>query len=141
MIYCRPPHPVLWWLGFLWSLPLTLSGCLVVACGGARFFRREGPYRAWFFLACSGGLLSRFFSRFPFSGFTWGAIVVASTVDYADMLLFQVHESRHVQQGFCLGLFLPLLYVASSLWEYLHGHHFYRDNWFERDAKRASGEA
>jgi len=148
--YCRPPHPLFWWMGFLWSLPWTLVGWALALLGGAHFVRREGPFKAWFFVAPPGSICRWFLDRgglFPgvtgvssFSGYTLGAIVVAATMDYVDMLLFQVHESRHVQQGFWFGLFLPVVYVASSLWEWIRGRNPYYDNWCERDARRASGE-
>ena len=50
------------------------------------------------------------------------------------------HEQAHVRQverwG---GAFIPA-YVAASLWAWSRGKHYYLDNWFERDARRACGE-
>ena len=50
------------------------------------------------------------------------------------------HEQAHVRQverwG---GLFIPA-YLAASLLAWWQGGHYYFDNWFERDARRACGE-
>jgi len=50
------------------------------------------------------------------------------------------HEQAHVRQverwG---GLFLPA-YVLASVWAWGRGRHYYLDNWFEVDARRACGD-
>ena len=50
------------------------------------------------------------------------------------------HEQAHVRQverwG---GLFIPA-YLLASFWAWRRGRHYYLDNWFEIDARRACGE-
>jgi hypothetical protein len=50
------------------------------------------------------------------------------------------HEQAHVRQVEIWGIaFIPAYFIASLL-AWRSGLHYYRDNWFERDARRACGE-
>jgi hypothetical protein len=50
------------------------------------------------------------------------------------------HEQAHVRQVERWGAaFLPA-YLLASAWAWGRGRHYYLDNWFERDARRACGE-
>ena len=50
------------------------------------------------------------------------------------------HEQAHVRQAERWGpVFIPA-YLAASMLAWSRGGHYYRDNWFERDARRACGE-
>ena len=56
---------------------------------------------------------------------------------------FREHEQAHVRQCEVWGIAFIPAYLACSLWEWSHraqGRDFYRDNWFEREARRACGE-
>ena len=50
------------------------------------------------------------------------------------------HEQAHVRQverwG---GAFIPV-YLLASVWAWSRGRHYYLDNWFETDARRATEE-
>jgi hypothetical protein len=50
------------------------------------------------------------------------------------------HEQAHVRQVERWGpAFIPA-YLLASVLAWRRGEHYYRDNWFERDARRACGE-
>jgi hypothetical protein len=48
------------------------------------------------------------------------------------------HELRHFAQARLFGPLLPPAYLAASLWAAASGGHWYQDNAFEKDARRAS---
>jgi hypothetical protein len=50
------------------------------------------------------------------------------------------HELAHVRQVERWGPFFLPAYVIASLIEQTRGNHYYFDNWFERDARRACGD-
>ncbi len=51
------------------------------------------------------------------------------------------HEQAHVRQAERWGpAFIPA-YLLASGWAWARGRHYYVDNWFERDARRACGES
>jgi hypothetical protein len=65
---------------------------------------------------------------------TLGHVVLGT--DQAALEQTRAHELAHVRQAERWGpLFLPA-YLAASAWAWLAGRHYYRDNWFERDARR-----
>jgi len=51
-----------------------------------------------------------------------------------------VHEARHCKQWFVFGVLFYPVYLLSSLVQGLRGKHWYKDNHFEVDARRAAGE-
>lgn len=63
---------------------------------------------------------------------TFGHCVLA--VDLATLDWTRRHERVHVRQAERWGpLFIPA-YLSASLWTWIRGRHFYRDNPFEREA-------
>jgi hypothetical protein len=50
------------------------------------------------------------------------------------------HEQVHVRQVERWGPFFIPAYLASSAWAFASGRHIYLDNWFEIDARRATGD-
>lgn len=120
--------------GHLWAAPLTLAGLVVAGLGGGRPVRiHDGAIDV---VAPARGPLAWFFARAGVSAFTWGATVVYRHRGLlADARLLR-HERAHVRQALLLGPFLALAYPAASLWQLARGGRLYRDNWFERDARR-----
>ncbi|WP_435018912.1 hypothetical protein TA3x_000902 [Tundrisphaera sp. TA3] len=118
----RPPRRSAWW----W-------GALTLATGG-RAQRRRGA------IEFHGG-----FARWMLehrtvraSAMTLGHVILGRDVRCLDSC--RDHEQAHVRQVERWGiLFLPA-YVLASAWARARGRHYYLDNWFEVDARRACGD-
>lgn len=125
--------------GVLWALPVTLAGlacvALALACG-ARVRARHGV------LECTGGELGQVIAALPrpvaFVAITLGHVVLAASDDVLERV--RVHELVHVRQYERWGALLPPAYVLATLWQLARGGAPYRDNWFERDARRRERE-
>ena len=124
------------WL-YLWALPATLLGLLIVllarATGGASR-RVDGVLEA------TGGWPARLLRRgFPFSGavaaITFGHVVLGVTD--AALEATRAHERAHVRQFERWGVLMLVLYPLAGLAAWLRGGHPYRDNVFEREARAA----
>jgi hypothetical protein len=118
---------------YLWAAPASLVGLvlgmLIVACGGsARLV--DGV------LEGQGGTLGRALQRWgcPFVAITFGHVVLA--IDGAVCDACRAHERVHVRQYERWGALFFVAYVASSVRVALRGGHPYRDNAFEREARR-----
>jgi hypothetical protein len=125
----RIPRPVL----YAWAAPYTLVGILVAALTwftGGIVERRDGTVEAH-------GAFARSILESPrvrASAMTLGHVVLARNP--ADMMRHRMHERGHVRQYERLGpLFLPA-YLLAAIWAVRRGGHYYRDNWFECDARR-----
>jgi hypothetical protein len=109
---------------FLWAGPASLLGALL-----APFFRSRRITRG--VLLCEGADWPRRL-RWPFRAMTLGQVVLSLDALDDDTLR---HELVHVRQFETLGvLFLPA-YLLASAWAVIRGRHFYRDNFFEADAR------
>jgi hypothetical protein len=122
-------------LAYLWAAPTTavgaLAGMLTLVSGG-RVQRRRGTLEFY------GGFSRWFAGLCGFGAMTLGHIIIGHDPFTLDVC--REHEQAHVRQVECWGpAFIPA-YLLSSLWEWVRGRHYYRDNWFERDARRACGE-
>ena len=82
------------------------------------------------------GPLAWFFARAGVSAFTWGQTIVYRHRGLLEDERLLRHERAHVRQSLLLGPLLAVAYPASSLLQLFRGGHAYRDNWFERDARR-----
>ena len=72
------------------------------------------------------------------SAMTLGHVIIGRSPNCLDSC--RDHEQAHVRQAERWGgAFLPA-YMLASLWEWSRGRHYYLDNWFERDARRACGD-
>ncbi len=71
--------------------------------------------------------------RWPYRAITFGHVILS--VDALDEPSLR-HELMHVRQFERWGPFFIPLYLLSSAWALGHGGHHYRDNWFEREARR-----
>jgi hypothetical protein len=107
-----------------------LTVALLTALSGGRVERSHGV------LEVRGGFARRLLRSTPIraQALTLGHVVLGR--DRASLNRCRAHELAHVRQAERWGpLFLPG-YLAASVWAWLRGRHYYRDNWFERDARR-----
>lgn len=118
-------------LGFIWALPGTLVGLLLLCFSGHKTWRRRGI------------VFEVQVERFPISlgmdvaARTFGCII-AHKKPMPDRT--RRHETRHVIQWFILGPFFYLVYGACSFRAWARGDHYYVDNAMEQDAREAEGE-
>jgi hypothetical protein len=120
---------------YTWAAPTTLvglaTGSLTLMTGGRVQARRgalefHGGFATWFGDVCG------------FDAMTLGHVILGRDALCLDVL--RDHEQAHVRQVERWGpAFIPA-YLAASLLAWHRGGHYYRDNWFERDARRACGE-
>jgi hypothetical protein len=108
-------------------------GVLTLATGGKAQVRRGA-------LEFHGGFSRWFLERRMVSA---SAMCLGHAIIGRDRRCLDVcrdHEQAHVRQvEFWGGAFIPV-YLLASLWAWARGRHYYLDNWFEVDARRASGE-
>jgi hypothetical protein len=108
-----------------------LAGALTLGTGG-RVRLREGT------LEFHGGFATWFANVIGFDGMTLGHAILGRNPLALDAV--RAHEQAHVRQVERWGIaFIPAYFVASFL-AWRAGGHYYRDNWFERDARRACGD-
>ncbi|MDQ3582875.1 MAG: hypothetical protein M3495_15290 [Pseudomonadota bacterium] len=122
-------------LRYLWASPVTLFGLMAVALSlfsGGRARTHTGV------LECHGGVARLLLSVTPVRAhaMTLGHVVLGRDADCLERT--RAHERVHVRQTERFGALFPFAYLASSAWALLRGRHYYRDNWFERDARRSS---
>jgi hypothetical protein len=121
---------------YAWAFPTTLvgltAGALTLASGG-KVQRRQGA------LEFHGGFAEWMLRRVAkASAMTLGHVILGRDTDCLDCC--RDHEQAHVRQVERWGpLFLPA-YLAASALAQAKGQHYYYDNWFEVDARRACGE-
>ena len=118
-------------LRVLWPLPVTLVGAviaIVVRALGGRIALVDGVIEA------GGGAFGRAMRRYTrIDAITLGHVVIGTSA--AALAHWRAHEHAHVCQYERWGTLMPLLYVASSLREWLRGRDPYRRNVFEREAR------
>jgi hypothetical protein len=124
-------------LVYAWAFPTTCFGLtagLLTLCTGGHVQRRRGA------LEFHGGFARWFLSRriVMAQAMTLGHVIIGRDRRCLDAC--RDHEQAHVRQverwG---GAFIPA-YLLASTWAWWRGQHYYLDNWFERDARRACGE-
>lgn len=115
---------------------LGLAIGLMGSCFGGRMRVKDGVVEFY------GGWAEWLIDHFPggpFAACTLGHTILGRTAAALD--LTRAHEHIHVRQYERWGpLFLPL-YAGSSLLAWLGGRRPYRDNRFEREAYRETGES
>lgn len=122
---------------YLWASPTTGLGLVVLLAAlatGGRMRRVGGVLECW------GGATRLLLARGPIraSAMTLGHVILGAGPRTLDRC--RAHELVHVRQAERWGpLFLPA-YLAAGLWALLRGRHPYRDNPFEREARRVAGE-
>lgn len=122
---------------YVWAAPTTLiglvAGGLTLASGG-RVQRRSGA------LEFHGGFARRFLESRAVraSAMTLGHVIIGRDTHCLDSC--RDHEQAHVRQVERWGILFIPAYFAASGWAWARKRHYYLDNWFERDARRACGE-
>jgi hypothetical protein len=124
-------------LTYVWASPTTVVGLtagILTLCTGGHVQRRRGA------LEFHGGFSRWFLSRriVMASAMTLGHVIIGRDCHCLDAC--RDHEQAHVRQVERWGAaFLPAYVLASAL-AWARGQDYYRDNWFERDARRTCGE-
>lgn len=120
---------------YAWTAPTTMVGLTAGAltlCTGGKVQRRCGT------LEFHGGFSRWFADRAGFAAMTLGHAIIGRDAQCLDHC--REHELAHVRQAERWGgAFIPA-YLVASAWAWSHGKHYYIDNWFEVDARRACGE-
>jgi hypothetical protein len=80
----------------------------------------------------------KFARRLPFRGIVFGHVIIAVTQD--ELAAIGPHERVHVEQYERWGPLFFLAYVASGLWQLLHGRSPYWYNHFEVEARQRSND-
>jgi len=122
-------------LRYAWAAPTSLVGLLagfVTLCSGGRVQRRRGA------LEFHGGFSRWMAERIGFSAMTLGHVIIGR--DPWCLEFCRNHEQAHVRQVETWGAAFIPAYLLASLVAWWQGGDYYRDNWFERDARRACGE-
>jgi len=111
----------------LWASPYSLLGLLF-----APFFRTRRIVSG--VLVCEGAEWPRRLG-WRYRAITFGHVVLC--VDRLDERTLR-HEFAHVRQFERWGLTFPPVYLGACLVAMVRGGHYYRDNTFERAARRAA---
>jgi VIT1/CCC1 family predicted Fe2+/Mn2+ transporter len=122
------------WGRYAWASPTTAVGLcagVLTLCSRGKVQRRRGA------LEFHGGFSRWLAESRGFSAMTLGHVIIGRdewSLDYC-----RDHEQAHVRQVERWGaMFIPA-YLAASLVAWRRGGHYYLDNWFEWDARRACG--
>ena len=119
-------------LGFLWALPVTVLGVLLLlVSGGWTFFRHTKGLRIWIKPRSLWWMPKRF------RAMCLGSLVIyrAPPFDNRTML----HEDEHRRQCWIFGPFILILYPILSLLALAYKKP-YRANWFEIMARSRAGQ-
>jgi len=122
-------------LGYAWASPTTLVGLvagLITLSTGGRVQRRRGV------LEFHGGLALWVADWIGFGAITLGHVIIGR--DPWCLAICRDHEQAHVRQVERWGVAFIPAYLLASLLAWWQGGHYYLDNCFERDARRACGE-
>ena len=109
-----------------------MAGLLTLCSGGGS---SAGPARSSFTAASRAG----FADWIGFGAMTLGHVIIGRDPWCLDFC--REHEQAHVRQVERWGFAFIPAYLLASLLAWWQGGHYYLDNWFERDARRACGEA
>jgi hypothetical protein len=121
---------------YTWAAPTTVVGLfagLLTLCTGGAVQRRRGA------LEFHGGFSRWFADRIGFGAMTLGHVIIGR--DTWSLEFCRDHEQAHVRQVERWGIAFIPAYLLASLLAWWQGGHYYLDNWFERDARRACGES
>jgi len=120
---------------YVWAAPTTCvgltAGALTLVTGGRVQYRRGT-------LEFHGGFSTWFARRNGFAAMTLGHVIIGRDCDCLDFC--REHEQAHVRQVERWGFAFIPAYLLASAWAWKQGKHYYFDNWFEVDARRACGE-
>jgi hypothetical protein len=121
-------------LGWIWCLPVTLIGLLIVP-----FCRPRSVRFRWLGHHGVRGVVEFTVGRWPegYSAFTFGA--VQGYVEGRDPERHRKHEDCHTLQGYIFGALNPLIYGACSVVSKLQGRGWYMnalEDWAYRWGRR-----
>jgi hypothetical protein len=122
-------------VAYAWASPTTLVGLtagVLTLCSGGKAQWRQGA------LEFHGGFSRWFAERQRFSAMTLGHVIIGRDPRALDAC--RDHEQAHVRQVERWGAAFIPAYLFASFWAWKCGRHYYLDNWFEIDARRACGE-
>jgi hypothetical protein len=120
---------------YAWAAPTSVVGLvagMLTLCSGGKVQRRRGALEFY------GGFSRWFAKSLGFSAMTLGHVIIGR--DRLCLAVYRDHEQAHVRQVEVWGAAFIPAYLVASLIAWWQGGHFYRDNWFERDARRACGD-
>lgn len=120
---------------YAWASPTTTLGLLAVAltlATGGRAQVRAGAVEVY------GGFATWMARRIGFGAMTLGHVILGHDAWSLDWC--RDHEQVHVRQAERWGIAFIPAYLAASLFAWSAGKHYYRDNWFERDARLRCGQ-
>lgn len=130
--------PIVRLAGFAWASPYTLLGLTIGLIGLLFGGRVRVAGRAIEFY--DGGI-KWFVHQLPNGQFilalTLGHVILGQTD--ASLEISRKHEAVHIKQYERWGPFMLPAYYISSIFVYLKGRRFYRDNPFEREAYGVDG--
>lgn len=120
---------------YAWAAPTSLVGLVagvLTLCSGGGVQRRRGA------LEFHGGFARWFADTCGFAAMTLGHVIIGR--DRWCLEFSRDHEQAHVRQVENWGpAFIPA-YLLASVVAWWQGGDYYRDNWFERDARKTCGE-
>ena len=125
-------------LGFVWALPVTMLGVLaIIGAGGWRGVTRlpSPPWRACLVFE----LRNPWFWPMRFVGMDLGAVIIVRRINGVMGIILE-HELVHKMQCWILGPIMLVAYPLASFWAWVRYNEPYRMNWFERQARKETGE-
>ena len=122
--------------GYLWILPVTISGLFWCKLNGATLIKVDGN-GVFVFLAKPNGRYAKWFTANGMAATTTGTCIIFADPIVLDDDSMLIHEYTHVYQSLVLGIFWILLYVSNSAVLWLMKKDDYRGNWFEKQAYRS----
>lgn len=136
-------------LGFIWALPVTVLGfLLLLASGGWTATSRSVGLRFWFVPRCPWWWSKRFRAmclgavHFSRQGATF-AVTIESVDPYEGIIKagnqILKHEDEHRRQCWIFGPFMLIFYPLACLWALAYGKP-YRANFFEIAARWKAGQ-
>lgn len=137
---------ILYFLGFLWSLPISIIGfllCLLLLfLGQIERVRWRSDFTIIWDLTNSGWFWHKLFLRRGWVGFSLGCHIFVKDFNKFRENRTLLHETRHCYQQYVLGVFFYPVYIAHSVWIWVfqRDKHSYYANFLEIDARRAAGQ-
>ncbi len=127
----------LYWLGFIWALPNTLLGFIILLFG-LKYSKVEFDtikYPHFRVMVGYNNLLYRIFTLLTkMDAFTCGCMIFYCRNPSIYLIK---HEQEHIKQNMIYGIFNLPLYCLFGAIALLRGKHPYRDNYFEILAVKA----
>ncbi len=129
-------------IGNLWMLPNTIIGTLLLALFYATRSVAYVGHTRWSlkFVAIRDSWISR--AMRESTGWSFGGPFILLQDGHSLSAKLIKHEDRHVLQQMVFGVLHWPLYVAGGMYIalFMQDKHYYRDNPFEIDARRAAGD-